>query len=332
MTKPYVSAVLVSWESASVLDPCLQALFRSADAAGEEVEVIVIDNASTDRSAEIARAAGAHRVIDNPLNAGFAFAASQGLALAGGEWILLLNPDVVVEESFVAEMVEAARAAPSEVATLVPDLRFASRPTVINSRGIQIDETGIPSEIHAGLDAAVAPSAPVPFGGSGGASLIRSTALGEVGGFEPVFFAYLEDADLAWRLQKAGHRASVVLSARARHVGSASTGEGSMIKAYLVARNRRLLFRLHGPHGLRARAWRMVSEIGHTAFHVVATRSLAPVRGRIDAFRLRGRMASLAGQPNDQQNPPLARRVPLHAALRRKLVTRPLMDRPGETS
>jgi GT2 family glycosyltransferase/SAM-dependent methyltransferase len=326
VSAPFLSAVLVSWDSASVLPSALEALRRSAEAAGEEVEIVVVDNASSDDSADTAHRAGAERVIENPVNAGFASAASQGLAVAKGEWILLLNPDVIVDEDFVAAMAAAARASPPEVATLVPDLRFEARPTVINSRGIQVDEVGIPSEIQAGLEASAAPPAPEPFGGSGGASLLRSGALAEVGGFEPVFFAYLEDADLAWRLQKAGYRARAVLSATARHAGSASTGEGSTLKAYLVARNRRLLFRLHGPHTLRARGWRALAEVGHAAFHVAATRSLAPIRGRFDAFRLRGHTPMFPnGSVEGVSGLRLAPRVPLRHALRRKLATRPLM-------
>ena len=72
-----------------------------------------------------------------------------------------------------------------------------------------------------------------------------------VGGLEPLYFAYMEDVDLGWRLRKHGYRAFVVPGAVALHEGSASTGEGSWLKAFLVARNRRALFRLHGPPGLR---------------------------------------------------------------------------------
>src|SRR5581483_11425482 len=78
---------------------------------------------------------------------------------------------------------------------------------------------------------------------------IRRDALAAVGGLEPLYFAYLEDVDVGWRLRKKGYRAIVVPRAVALHEGSASTGEGSWLKTFLVARNRRALFRLHGPRG-----------------------------------------------------------------------------------
>src|SRR5205085_1516281 len=94
------------------------------------------------------------------------------------------------------------------------------------------------------------------------------------------YFAYLEDVDLAWRLRRAGYRTQLAGDARGAHAGSSSTGEGSPLKLYLVARNRRLLFRLHGPHDLGPRLARMLAETGHCAVATLASRRLEPAAAR----------------------------------------------------
>lgn len=287
MTGAQISAVVVAWNSGESLVVCLEALRESAARAGASVELVVVDNGSSDDSASRARASGAHVLVRNPVNAGYGVAAAQGIARASAGWILLLNPDVVVARDFVHQMLQTASSAPTDVASLVPDLRFASDTAVVNCRGVEVDSVGIPAEIEAGWAASTIVKPREIFGGSSGACLLRVEALQGLGGLEPAFFAYLEDVDLAWRLQGAGYRALLVPGAVAYHEGSASAGEGSPLKAFLVARNRRILFRLNGPPGLRVRAWRTLIELGHAVITSAGGTGTAPWRGRLDALRLR---------------------------------------------
>jgi hypothetical protein len=324
-----LSVALVGWNSAEALASCFDALAASAAAAGAQLDVVVVDNGSTDTTAEVAARAGA-RVIRNPLNAGFGVAASQALALARTELVLLVNPDVVVEVGFVGAVVRAAAELPEDVATLVPDVRFAEDPNRVNVRGILIDELGIPAEAGAGEAAVELPGRVEVFGGSSGACVLRLDALRRVAGLEPAFFAYLEDVDLAWRLQELGLRAMLLPDALAYHEGSASAGEGSPLKSFLVARNRRILFRLHDPPGTRKRAWRAATEAGHAAWSTVASRSPAAVVGRLDALRLRRYVRFVrasryaAGEPVGRPVA-FAPRVPFAQALRRKRRAKMLM-------
>lgn len=274
---PELTVVLVSWNSATSLPASLGALRRSAEAAGVPIEVVVVDNASADESVRLAAQLGADIIVENPLNAGYVVAASQGIGLAQGSWIMLANPDLTVSEEFVGTMLEAARTAPSDVACLVPDIRYAADPSVVNSRGIEVDEIGIPAESDAGVEADPLTAPADVFGPSTSGCLVRRAALAAVGGLEPLYFAYLEDVDVAWRLRKQGYRALVVPGAVALHEGSASTGEGSWLKAFLVARNRRALFRLHGPPNLSARAYRAVTEIGHASVQALSGAGTASV-------------------------------------------------------
>jgi glycosyltransferase involved in cell wall biosynthesis/GT2 family glycosyltransferase len=323
---PELTLVVVAWNSAELLPESLAAFRASAEAAGVASEVVVVDNASRDGSADVAREAGADVVIENPLNAGFVVAASQGIARARSDWILLANPDLRVELPFVGAVTEATRTAPADVGSLVPDIRFASDPSIVNSRGLVVDELGIPAEREAGLRAEALAAGDV-FGASSSASILRVDALRRVGGLEPAYFAYLEDVDVAWRLRRAGYRAALVENAVAVHEGSASTGEGSWLKTFLVARNRRILFRLHAPRTARARALRTVFEVGHASVQAVSGGRDASVRGRFAALGSRRytRGVAAAERATPALPVPLAPRFTLLESLRRKQTASLLM-------
>lgn len=320
-----VSAVLVAWNAGNALQSCVQSLQESARRAAIELQLVVVDNASHDGSVETMQFAGADVCIRNPLNAGYSVAAAQGIARADAEWILLVNPDLVVAADFFTEVVDALRHASGDVATVVPEMRFASDPELVNCRGLTIDEIGVPAEVDAGTRAGAMTTDPDRIlGGSSGCCLLRASALRALGGPEPAFFAYLEDADLALRLRDAGHETLFAPRAVALHEGSASTGGRSRVKALLVARNRRLLFRLHGPRAVRARLLRTAVEVGHGTVTSLRGGGVAPWRGRFEALLLR-RYARFVKRSRTRFEPrlstlprALAPRATLRDTLRRK--------------
>ena len=287
MTAPRISAVVVAWNSGAALAQCIDSLRASAQHANEPLQVVLVDNGSTDVAVDELELEPGDVVIRNPLNAGYGVAATQGLARSRAAWVLLVNPDLVVDPAFVGAMLGAADAAAASVATLVPEMRFASRPDLVNCRGVTVDEIGVPAEIDAGMPvgARVVPSVPV-LGGSSGCCLLRVEHVRRLGGPEPGYFAYLEDVDLALRLDYAGYESMFVAHAVALHEGSASAGSRSPLKVHLVARNRRLLFRLHGPHNLRPTAWRALVDLAHGMYSSFST-PLAPWAGRMEALRYR---------------------------------------------
>ncbi len=322
MSRIKFTAVIVTWNSGKHLGACVSALKESERHSRASLEILVVDNASQDDSSIIAISAGADRLVQNPTNAGFAVAASQGLALANGTWIVMTNPDLVVDTSFLQMVDDAVKDAPTNVCCYAPEIRFDSDKSLVNSCGIAVDSVGIPSEIGKGQPAVEVSFPTAIFGASGGGAILRRSALDEVGGFEPAYFAYYEDDDLSWRLQRAGYRALFLPTAKAFHVGSSTVGVASPLQTYLVARNRRLMFYRHGPHGLRARAWRCISELGHMAVSYALTRSSAPLRGRAAALCLRPYLhflrrtdtIFLGGVPDA-----LIPRVSFRSAIRRKL-------------
>jgi N-acetylglucosaminyl-diphospho-decaprenol L-rhamnosyltransferase len=319
MTRPRMSAVVVAWNAGSTLAACVESLRESARRANEPLQTVVVDNGSSDGAVDELRLDADDVVVRNPLNAGYGVAAAQGIARSDAPWILLVNPDLTVERDFIGALLAAADIAEHAVATLVPEMRFASRPELVNCRGLTVDEIGVPAEIDAGTPALeeAAPSIPV-LGGSSGCCLLRAEHVRGLGGPEPAFFAYLEDVDLALRLSCAGYEARFVPSAIAFHEGSASTGAQSPLKVFLVARNRRLLFRLHGPRSPRATAWRALTDVAHGAYSSLGT-PIAPWTGRLEALRFR-RYVRFLRRSRAESEPCVARYAgPSRATLRETL-------------
>jgi GT2 family glycosyltransferase len=284
--------------------------------------MVVVDNGSTDASVDSLPPNTCDVLLRNGINVGYSVAASQGLAVATAPWLLLINPDVVVDSEFLSAMLSAAGEVSRDVCTLVPDMRYQSNPSLVNSRGLTVDRIGVPAELDAGTSADDEDLQAVEvFAGSSGCCLLRADCLRVVGGLEPGYFAYFEDVDLACRFQRGGFKARIVPGAIAFHEGSASTREGSPLKTFLVARNRRITFRLNGPRTVRARIARVPVEVGH-AVYSLSGGSMAALSGRFDALRLRRYTTfvrrSRALVDVASMEPPFSRRRGLLETLRRK--------------
>jgi GT2 family glycosyltransferase len=328
---PRVAAIIVTWNAASDLPGCIDALRHAGRSvrAGVSLEIIVVDNASTDRSAEIAASLSVDAILKNGTNAGYAVAACQGAAMARADWLFFLNADVRLDPmclDHLLQVVHHNRLAES----VTPELVYAADPRLINSQGLSVDATGLPAEVGNGERTRPHAAPFEVFSATGASWLMSADAFAKVGGFEPVYFAYLEDVDMGWRLQRSGVKTLCVPAARGTHIGSSSTGDRSPLKAYLVARNRRILVGRHGPHSLQARLFRTAAEIGHCLASILLSRSLAPVRGRRDALALRRYIRFLreADALSGLQQPavvPLSKRVGLVRTWKRRNRSRTLM-------
>ncbi|MGA7614907.1 MAG: glycosyltransferase family 2 protein [Thermoanaerobaculia bacterium] len=220
-----VSVVLITWNSATWLRRCLEGI---AGQSWGELEVIVIDNASSDESVAILESSGVPlRIVRNRENAGFAPAANQGIAHASGEWVLLLNPDVYLAPDYVESLVRALEGAGerfgSATGKLLRGIGGGIEPTsVVDSLGIRMTRSGRHLDIGAGTDDRNDTVTQEVFGVSGAAALYRRSFLddaaieGQV--FDENFFAYREDADLSWRGRLFGWCALSVPAAVGWHV------------------------------------------------------------------------------------------------------------------
>jgi GT2 family glycosyltransferase len=167
-------------------------------------------------------------------------------------------------------------------------MRFADRPGVINSAGIEIDRLGVVYDRLLGAPAGSGGTQITEvFGASAGAALYRKEMLDEIEGFDGSFFVFLEDADVAWRARMAGWRCLYEPRAIAYHHHSATAGHASSFKHFHVGRNRVRLLAKNAPGRQLARYGPlMIAYDGaYVAFAAVADRTLAPLRGRLRGLR-----------------------------------------------
>lgn len=188
----------------------------------------------------------------------------------------------MLDPGFVAR-ITAPFAANDRLGAVAGTLVFASKPSVIASAGIQIHRNGVAIDRLLGKEHRERPAEPV-FGASGGAAAYRKDAFLSTGGFPDHFFMYLEDVDLAFRLQLAGWDALWQPSAVARHAYSASAGEGSAFKRKLIARNRLWLLTRCFPGSLLAECAPSISLHDLMAASYGILRDRPAVLGRAEAL------------------------------------------------
>jgi len=284
-----VSVAVVSWNGRSYLEKCLSSL---AAQSYPEIEIILVDNGSTDGTAGWVRERfPAVNLILNSANLGFAAANNQAVRRARGEYIATLNNDAWAEPDWLAQLVSAVEEHP-RLGMAASQMVFAGRPEVINSTGICLDRCGISWDRGGGEMAHHGDCQPAEvFGPSAGAALYRRELFDEVGLFDEDFFAYLEDVDLAWRARWRGWRAIYVPSARVYHVHSATAREGSPWKTCWLARNKiQLIARNYPfPHLLFYLPFILFYELLSLGFAVKNHMGLAALRGRIAGLAALGR-------------------------------------------
>jgi GT2 family glycosyltransferase/glycosyltransferase involved in cell wall biosynthesis len=314
-----VSTIIVNHERRDLLRMCLESLERALRVVDEETELIVVDNGSRDGSVEHVQEHFPNvRVVALDRNEGFAGGIARGIAEARGEWIAVFNNDTTVEPDAVAVMLEAGRSHP-RVGSVAAQMRFADRRDVLNSAGLELDRLGIAADRLVGTRISdLTERHPYEvFGATGGAALFRREMLDQVGGFDESFFAFFEDADLAWRAHAHGWRTLYAPGAVVYHHHSATAQHGSPAKLYLVGRNRiRTLAKnattgmllLHGP-------WMLAYDAAYVAYASASGRTLAPLRGRLRGLR-EWRAYRRSGKPH-RRPLPLRRPLGFRRALRR---------------
>lgn len=238
--EPVASAIVLNYNGRGFVSEAVQSLLEQ-DTPG--VEVLVVDNASTDGSAEEIEAVFGERVrlIRSRTNLGFGGGNNLGIRQARGRHIVLLNNDAVAAPSFVRELVEAADADRTIGMVAAKVLQYAER-NVIDSVGHLLCPDGLNrgrgrlERDEGQYDACRSALFP-----SGAAALYARRMLDDVGLFEERLFLYGDDAELGLRGRIAGWTCSFAPRAVAYHHYSRSAGPYSRLKAFHVERNRVLV-------------------------------------------------------------------------------------------
>ena len=287
--RPLVSVIIPNWNGASHLPTCLDALRRQTYAP---IEVIVVDNASTDESRGLLAADYPEaQVVALPTNQGFAGAVNRGIEVARGDVIALLNNDTEADPAWVSELARALNDHPA-AGFAAAKLRLFDRRTVLHSAGDTFSRTGqansrgVWEEDRGQYDH----EGPV-FSACGGAVAYRRAMLDDVGLLDEDFFFNLEDMDLAWRAQLRGYQCVFVPTALVYHKLSA-TG-GGVTASYYTGRNSLWLIAKDYPAEWLRRDWPRI--LG--AQLKVTWDAVRAWCGDAARARLRGQLAGLVGLP-----------------------------------
>ena len=241
---PIASAIVLNYNGRGFVEESVRSLLEQ-DLPG--LEVLVVDNGSTDGSAdEIERTfAGRVRLLRSPRNLGFGAGNNLGIREARGRHVILLNNDAVAAPSFARELVAAAEGQDSVGMVAAKVLEYTRR-DVLDTVGHLLYPDGLNrgrgrlEEDRGQYDACRTTLFP-----SGAAALYTRRMLDDIGLFDEGFFLYGDDAELGLRGRVAGWGCALAPRAIAYHHYSRSAGAYSRLKAFYVERNRVLvLFRL----------------------------------------------------------------------------------------
>jgi hypothetical protein len=240
---PAVTVVVVTWQGAHLLPPCLDSL----RAQTLPHRVVVVDNASTDGTADLLAGHPEVQVVRSDRNRGFAGGVQLGIDAVDTEFVALLNNDAVADPAWLAELVTAAREHPGAAAVTSLMLLAGEGEPVVNNAGVVLRADGYGADRGLGESPAAVGGPGEVFGFSGGAALLRTEAVRAVGGFATEFFLYYEDTELSWRLREAGWTIRFQPTAVVVHEHSATVDQRSRTFAYHNERNRLWTLFRHAP-------------------------------------------------------------------------------------
>lgn len=224
------AAILVNFNGGELNYPCIESLLSQ-----DNTEIIVVDNASTDGSADgIAKRYGERvALLRMATNVGFARACNAGAALTSAEFLLFFNNDAVAHAGMVSEL-RAVLQEFNDVAVVGPVVLDARNPALVQSTGGTIDSWGFPVDPTVDLPADSLPAQRLrdAFFVSGCALMISAALFDALGGFDGGMFMFCEDVDLCWRAQLLGLRVVTARTAACEHIGGGTATVGRKGGAY----------------------------------------------------------------------------------------------------
>lgn len=306
MTEPVVSVIVLNYNGRPWLCPCLDAV--AAQAGCPPFETIVVDNASSDGSADFVRGRfPSVRVLETGANLGFAGGNNAGARIAGGESLVFLNNDTVPAPGWLAHLCAALEQRP-HFGVVTSRLVRHDDPETIDSAGDGYLRAGGAYKRGHGALAANYLQPQEVFGACGAAFIIRRAIFDTLAGFDESFFMVYEDVDLSYRARLLGFRCWYAADAVVRHAGSATLGLASAHAVYYGQRNLEWTWIKNTPLSLlwRSLPGHLVYSLAGLAHYARRGRlgpairgKLAAVRGLPAVLRARRRIQSLARTPED---------------------------------
>jgi GT2 family glycosyltransferase len=235
----FVSVTIVTYNSGRFIKRCLESVLAQRHLRRE---IVVIDNASTDGTVDILEQFEDRcTIVYNDENIGFAAAQNQAIAISRGDWVLTLNPDLLLLPDFIQALVDASSLNPrigtvcGKLLAILASFDLPDKP-LVDSTGIYF--TPMLRHLDRGsqeVDNGHFLNHEYVFGATAAAALYRRTMIDDVSidgeFFDPDFFVYREDADVAWRAQLLGWRCIYTPHARGYHVRNVLPGNRRALPA-----------------------------------------------------------------------------------------------------
>ena len=282
---PLVSVIIVNYNGRAFLEKCLSSLLAQSY---HDVEIILVDNASSDNSIDYLRKEfPSVKIIANEQNAGFAKGINIGINAANGELIATLNNDTEVSTRWLEELVKAITSR-ENTGMCASKMLFMKNPGFINSTGICISRSGACWD--RGMferDDGQYESVEEVFGPCAGAAIYRKAMLEEVGLLDEDFYAYMEDADLAFRGRLAGWKCLYVPKAVVYHMHGGTGGYASNYTIYYGNRNIIWNSFKNFPNRLLITSlpWIIGRNIAVIPYYILNGHTRAILQSKIDAIR-----------------------------------------------
>jgi hypothetical protein len=278
-----VSIIIVNLNGRKFLEECLRAISQQTY---RNYEVIFVDNGSTDDSTKFVEENYPQvKIIRLTHNMGFAEGANIGIKASKGDYIFLLNNDVVLDEKCLELLSRTFEEYPSFSSCGPKIIRYNNRGR-IDSAGIEFLPIGA---VHSYYDSSVNEPrlnrTKETFGISAAAGMYKKVMMEEIGFFDEDFFAYFEDTDLSFRAQLMGYKCLYQPLAVAYHHGSGTGIKNSPFYVYFGRRNVEFLYFKNMPTKLLLKygLWHIFYEILVLTFFIMYGKGSSAIKGKIDA-------------------------------------------------
>ena len=214
--------VIPNYNGMEYLEKCLVSLM--VDTADHPARILVVDNGSVDRSAEVAEKMAGVEVIRMGKNTGFCAAVNAGIKASDTPYVILLNNDLTVEKGFVRAMEEALDRN-QKAFSAGAQMRMMKAPDRMDNAGDYYCALGWAYDYGKGRKISERYTKPRKiFASCGGAAIYRRSVFEEIGCFDERHFAYLEDVDIGYRARIYGYHNLYEPRAVVYHAGSSVSG------------------------------------------------------------------------------------------------------------
>ncbi|KAF5083930.1 Glycosyl transferase family 2 [anaerobic digester metagenome] len=229
-----LTVIIPNYNGRHFLKPC----FKSLNRQEIPLEVIVIDNASEDGSADYIKDKYPNfTLIKNHENLGFAAAVNQGIQASKTDYVFLLNNDTELEENCISKLVKCIESDENIFAVSSKMIQFENR-DVMDDAGDAYTILGWTKKLGNGRSPDLYNEKKEVFSACAGAALYRRNILKEIGYFDENFFAYLEDVDMSYRARIHGYKSIYCPEAVVYHHSSGTSGsKHNAFKVKISARN-----------------------------------------------------------------------------------------------